>query len=84
MLALAGRRVAREGHAGAGVVAHVAEDHGDDVDGGAQVVRDLELVAVVDGALAHPGVEDGLDRQLELLQDVGREGLAGLAPGRAL
>ena len=50
-LALASRRVAREGDAGARVVAHVAEDHGHHADRRAQVVRDLELVAVVDGAL---------------------------------
>ena len=41
---------------------------------------DLELVAVVDRALAHPRVEDGLDRQLELL--AGRR--SGTAAGLAL
>ncbi len=64
---LAGVRVAGEGHAGAGVVAHVAEDHRHDVDGRAEVVRDLLAVAVVVGALAEPGGEDGLDGQIELL-----------------
>ena len=39
--------VAREGDAGARVVAHVAEDHGHDVDGRAEVVGDLLVVAVV-------------------------------------
>ena len=44
---LAGVRVAGEGDAGARVVAHVAEDHGHDVDRGAEVVGDLLVVAVV-------------------------------------
>ena len=70
--------VAGEGHAGAGVVAHVAEDHGHDVDGRAQVVGDLLAVAVVVGALAEPGGEDGLDGQVELLVGVGRELGAGV------
>ena len=75
----AGRRVAREGDAGARIVAHVAEDHRHHVDGRAQIVRDLELIAVVDRALAHPRAEHGFDGQLELLLDVGRERLARLA-----
>ncbi len=70
-------RVAGEGDAGAGVVAHVAEDHRHDVDGGAEVVGDLLAVAVVVGALAEPGAEDGLDREVELLVRIGRELLAG-------
>ena len=57
---LAGGGVAREGDAGARVVAHVAEDHGHDVDRRAQVVGDLVVVAVVEGALAEPRGEDGL------------------------
>ena len=70
---LAGVRVAREGDAGAGVVAHVAEDHRHDVDRRAEVVGDLLVVAVVAGALAEPAGEDGLDREVELLVRVGRE-----------
>ena len=73
---LAGVRVAREGDAGPRVVAHVAEDHGHDVDRGAQVVGDLLVVAVVDGALAEPAGEDGLDREVELLV-AGRSGSRG-------
>ena len=46
-LVVAGVRVAGERHAGAGVVAHVAEDHRHDVHGRAEVVRDLLAVAVV-------------------------------------
>ncbi len=68
---LAGVRVAGERDAGARVVAHVAEDHRHDVHGRAQVVGDLVVLAVVAGALAEPGREDGLDREVELLVRVG-------------
>ena len=67
---------AAEGHAGAGVVAHVAKDHGLHVDGGAPVVGDALVIAVGDRARAVPGVEDGLDRQVELLVGIGGELLA--------
>ena len=77
---LAGVRVAGEGDAGARVVAHVAEDHRHDVDRGAQVVGDLLVVAVVDGALAEPAGEDRLDREVELLVRVAREVAAGVLP----
>ena len=40
-------------------------------------MRDLELVAIIDGPPAHPRVEHGLDGQLELFEDVGWEGLPG-------
>ena len=53
---LAGVRVAREGDAGARVVAHVAEDHRHDVDRRAQVVGDLVVLAVVAGTLAEPAM----------------------------
>ena len=66
-------RVAGEGDAGAGVVAHVAKDHRQDVDGRAQVVADVGGVAVVDGALAKPAVEDGAGGHFELLVGVLRE-----------
>ena len=75
---LAGVRVAGEGDAGPGVVAHVAEDHRHDVDRRAQVVGDLLVVAVVDGALAEPAGEDGLDGEVELLVRVAREVAAGV------
>ena len=67
---LARVRVARERDAGAGVVAHVAEDHRHDVDGRAEVVGDLLVLAVVLGALAEPRGEDGLDREVELLERI--------------
>ena len=75
---LAGVRVPREGDARARVIAHVPEDHRHDVHGRAEVVRDLVVVAVVDGALAEPAREDRLGREVELLERVLRE----VAPGR--
>src|ERR1700694_440201 len=75
---LTGVGIAREGHAGAGVVAHVAEDHGLHVDRGAQVMRDLVEVAVIGGALVVPGGEHGLDGLAQLLQRIVRERLAAL------
>ena len=73
--------VAGETDAGGAVIAHVAEHHGLDVDRGAvgQIRGDLEFAAVVDRTLAHPGIEHGLDRQFELLENVFRERPAGCA-----
>ena len=68
---LAGRDVAGEGNAHPGVLAHVSEDHRLHVDRGAQVVRDLVEVAVIEGALVIPGVEDSEDGEAELLLRVG-------------
>jgi hypothetical protein len=53
-LGFAGGTVAGHGHAGGAVLAHVAENHGDDIDGRAQVVRDVGGIAVVNGPLAVP------------------------------
>ena len=64
---LAGGRVAGEGHAGAAVLAHVAEHHGLNVDGGAEVVRDLVDLPVEDRPGVVPGIEHRLDRQPELI-----------------
>ena len=75
---LAGVRVTGERDAGARVVAHVAEHHGHDVHRGAEVVRDLVVLAVVVGALAEPRVEDGAHGQLELPIRIGRERLPRL------
>ena len=84
-LLFAGVRIAGERDAGAGVVAHVPEDHRHDIHGGAEVVRDLLAVAVVHRALAEPRPEDGLDREVELLVRVRREVAAGgLADDRAV
>ena len=70
---LAGRRVARERDAGAGVVALVAEHHRLHVHGGAEVVRDALHPPVVTCAAAVPRLEHGFDRVPELLGRVGRE-----------
>ncbi len=67
--------VAREGDAGGAAVAHVAEDHRLDVDGGAEIVGDLVEVAVVDGALVVPRGEDGLYGETQLLVGIFGEGL---------
>lgn len=80
----AGGGVAGEGDAGAGVLAEVAEHHAADVDRGAQVVRDALLAAVEPGAVAVPGVEDGVDGEVHLLARVLREVPAGLALDDAL
>ena len=53
-LLLAGGRVAGERNAGAGGVAHVAEDHALDVDGGAPVGRDVVHAAVVRWRAGYP------------------------------
>ncbi len=65
-LVLAAGGVAREGHAGAAVVAAVAVDHGLDVDRGAPVVGDVVHAAVGDGAVVAPAAEDGADGAPEL------------------
>ena len=77
-LRIAGIAAAGHRHAGGGVVAHVAEDHGDDVDRRPEVVRDLGRVAIVDGALSVPGAKDRLGGQPELLERIVREVASGL------
>jgi len=72
----AGARVSREADAGAAVGAHVAEDHCLDVDGGAEQAGDVVELAIADGAVGHPGAEDGVDGVLELDAAVLREELA--------
>ena len=62
----AGGRVAGERHAGAGVLAGVAEDHRLHVDRGAQVAGDALLAAVQLGAQGVPGTEHRLDRTEQL------------------
>ena len=79
-LVLARAGVAGEGHAGGGIVATITKDHGHHVDRGAvgHLRSDIELATVVDGAAAHPTVEDRLDGDLQLFKGVGREGAAGI------
>ena len=74
---LAGGWVAGETHAGGGSIAHVAEDHGLHVHRGAQVIRDVVHLAVVDGAGVEPGAEHGVARHGELLDGFLRKRLAG-------
>ena len=76
--ALAGRGVAREADARPGGVALVPEDHLDDVDGGADVVRDLVGAPVDLCARRVPRIEDGADCALELSSCILGEGAAGL------
>ena len=82
--ALAGGRVAGEGDAGARVGAQVAEHHRHDVDRGAQAVRNVLAAPVEPGARRVPRVEDGVDRQVELLARGLRELPAGLLADHAL
>ena len=72
--------VAGEGHAGAGLVAGVAVDHGLHVDGGAPFGGDVVLAAVDDGAVVHPRAEHGADRALR----AGPTGSAGKSLAGAL
>ncbi len=83
-LALARGRVAREADAGAGAVALVAEDHLDDVDGGAEVVRNVVGAPVDLGTRRVPGLEDGAHGLLELGPRILRERAAGLGRVRVL
>ena len=57
-----GRRVAGEADAGTGVVVAVAEHHGLDVDGGAEIVGDALTDPVGHGPGPVPGLEHRLDR----------------------
>ena len=63
----AGGGIAGESDAGAGGVSHVAEDHGLDVDGGAEHVIDVVHAAIVLGAVILPGAEDGVAGHHELI-----------------
>ncbi len=75
---LAAARVAGERDPGARVRPEVAEDHRDDVDGGAEVGGDPLLAPVQDRAVGVPGVEHRLDGHVHLLPRLLREILAGL------
>ena len=75
---LPGRRVAGESHSGAAGVAEVAEHHGADVHRGAEVLRDAFAAPVQPGPVGVPGVEDRVDRQVQLFPRVLREFVAGM------
>ena len=69
----AGRRIARERDAGAGLLAGVAEDHCLHVDGGAPLGRDVVFAAIDDGPVVHPGAENSADGALELIPRIARK-----------
>ncbi len=72
-LLFAGARVAGESDAGAGIFAHVAEDHGLDVDGGAPFIGDAVHLTIDVGAGVVPAAEDRGDSFFELNIGIGRE-----------
>ncbi len=72
-LLLAGGGIAGKAHAGAAGLAHVAEDHGLDVNGGSQPVVDVVDAAVVPGAVIVPTAEDGIARHHQLFARLLRE-----------
>ena len=76
--------VTGERDAGAGVLAHVAEDHRADVDRGAEVAGDPLLAAVEHGPLGVPRLEDRPHREVELLARVLRELAAGVLEDQRL
>ena len=76
-LMFAGRGIAREGDAGGGCLAHIAEHHRLHIHRRAPRGRDVIELAIGDGALVHPRAEDGADGAPELLMRILREGLAG-------
>ena len=66
-------RVAGERNAGTGIVTHVTEDHGHDVDSGAEVIRDAFFFTIGNSAGAVPGAEDSDGGQTHLFERIGRE-----------
>ncbi|MNQ73274.1 hypothetical protein D3C85_880010 [compost metagenome] len=78
-LGFAGRGVAGEGHARRRGLAHVAEHHGLDVDGGAPAFGDVVHAAIEFRAVVHPAGEDGRDGAPQLVMRVLREGTAQFA-----
>ena len=70
---LAGRGIAAEGHAGARVLAQVAEHHRHHVDRGAHAVGDVVQLPVVDRAARVPALEDRRDGAPELVERVAGE-----------
>ena len=81
---LAGRRIARESHTGARLVAGVAKDHRLDVDGGAPLGRDVVFPAVNDRAIVHPRTEHGANSAIELLPGIGGKFFSGAVSDKLL
>ena len=65
-LFLASGWITRERHTGARVRAHIAKDHGHDIDRRAKVMSDASCIAVIYRALAIPGTENCLCCQAQL------------------
>ena len=65
-------------HPGPGVLAHVPEDHHLDIDRRPEVMGYPRGLAVVHRPLPGPGLEDGLDGQIELLFGILREVPVGM------
>jgi len=49
---------------------HIAEDHRLDVDRRSQIMGNIGRIAIVDGPLAIPGLEDCLSGHLQLLEGI--------------
>jgi hypothetical protein len=81
---LAGGRIAREAHAGAGVLAQVAEDHGLHVDRCAQPVVDVVDAAIGLGAIVLPASEHGVAGLHQLIERALRKVLAGFLADQLL
>ncbi len=73
----AGGRVAGEADPGAGMIVAVAEDHGLDVDRGAEVMRDALPHPVGDGPGAVPRLEHRLDGAPQLIAGLLGKGMTG-------
>ena len=73
----AGGCIAGEGDACAAIFAHVTEDHGLHVAGGAPVAGNMVQFAVHDGSFVVPTVEDGADGSNKLFVRIFRECFAG-------
>ena len=67
------RRVARERHAGAGLVARVPENHGLNIDRRAPAGRNVIFLAVNNRTLIHPRAENRTDCAFKLLPRIRRE-----------
>ena len=79
-LVAAGGGIAGEGDARGAIVAHIAEDHGLDIDRRAPFLGDGVELAIGDGARRAPAAEDSADGAPELLQGILGEGLCPAPP----
>src|SRR5207247_5610349 len=61
-LLLSGRWITRKRDSGAAAGSHVAKNHSLDIYGSAERVRDAINAPVIDCPAAHPGIEDGRNR----------------------